>query len=187
MPPTRSAMLCGVLVIALSSPLVAREPDRPETGQAHRGPLEIPAPGRPGGLPDDRTPVSEKPFAASSAQGAADVVQTYYALLAERRFASAWGLWWDGGRASGMSRDAFVERQSAYLEYRAQVGAPGRIEGAAGSLYVTVPISVAARPRRGRDLHFAGTVVLRRVNGISGSRPGQRLWRIARIDPDRTR
>lgn len=51
---------------------------------AEPAPLDPPAPGAPGGLPDDRTPVSEASFAPDSAQGAANVVQTYYALIGEK-------------------------------------------------------------------------------------------------------
>ena len=66
-------------------------------------PVEPAAPGTPNGLPDDRTPVSEAPFAATSAQGAANVLQTYYALIEQHRYRDAWQMWSDGGRASGMS------------------------------------------------------------------------------------
>src|ERR1700752_4397879 len=64
-------------------------------------PVPPPAPGSPGGLPDDRTPVSEAPFTPESAQGAADVVQTYFAHLGAKAYAQAWALWRDGGKASG--------------------------------------------------------------------------------------
>jgi cell division septation protein DedD len=38
------------------------------------------------------TPVAEAPAVDETAQGAADVVQTYYALIGERKYAEAWAL-----------------------------------------------------------------------------------------------
>ncbi|HST37169.1 MAG TPA: hypothetical protein VLK25_11140, partial [Allosphingosinicella sp.] len=51
----------------------------------------------------DRRPVSEAPFTPESAQGAANVVQTYFALLEAGRHEAALGLWSDGGRAADRS------------------------------------------------------------------------------------
>ena len=95
-----------------------------------------PPPGSPGGLPDDRTPVSEAGFTPQSAQGAANVVQTYFALVADKKYPEAWALWSDGGKASGMAAKDFAASFDKYESYNAQIGAPGEIEGAAGSLYV---------------------------------------------------
>src|SRR5690606_23385959 len=113
---------------------VAPTPIAPPADLASLPPVEPPAPGTPGGLPDDRTPVSEAPFTADSAQGAANVVQTYFALIGERKFAEAYRLWGEGGAASGQSEADFVRSFAAYQSYNAQIGAPGQIEGAAGSL-----------------------------------------------------
>lgn len=145
-------------------------------------PVEPPAPGTPGGLPDDRPPIAEGPFTPTSAQGAADVVQTYYALIGEKKYREAWKLWSDGGRASNQTEDAFVRGFGAYRSYNAQIGAPGRIEGGAGSLYVEVPVVVYGRRANGAELHQSGTATLRRVNDVDGSTAEQRLWRISRID-----
>ena len=38
-----------------------------------------------------------------------------------------------------MTAEAFAARFARYDSYHANIGAPGRIEGAAGSLYVAVP------------------------------------------------
>lgn len=145
-------------------------------------PVEPPAPGTPGGLPDDRTPISEAPFAATSAQGAADVVQTYYALLGQGDYTKARALWGGGGEASGMSAQAFAKSFAKYAQYNAQVGAPGDIEGAAGSLYVEVPVVVYGRLKSGEEVHMSGPVTLRRVNDVPGSTAEQRRWHISTIE-----
>lgn len=141
-------------------------------------PVEPRAPGSPGALPDDRTPISEAPFTPRSAQGAADVLQVYFALIGEKKYAQAWALWGRGGEASGLSRDAFAASFDKYHQYNGLVGAPGRIEGAAGSLYVEVPVQVYGRLKTGEEVHMYGPMRLRRVNDVPGSTPEQRLWRI---------
>ena len=151
----------------------------PPANALAEAPLDPPEPGEPGGLPDDRTPISEAPFTETSAQGAANVVQTYYGLLEAGRYGEAWRLWSDGGRASGMSEADFVASFGRYREYHARIGAPGEIEGAAGSLYVQVPVQVYGRLGDGRPFNMLGPVTLRRVNDVPGSTPEQRRWRIA--------
>lgn len=149
-------------------------------------PVEPPAPGTPGGLPDDRTPISEAPFTPDSPQGAADVVQTYYAHLGQKAYAKAWALWRDGGRASGYpTAQAFAASFDRYAQYDAQVGAPGAPEGAAGSVYVSVPVVIYGRLRTGAEVHEKGEAVLRRANDVPGADAGQRVWRIARISTRR--
>ena len=66
----------------------------------------------------------------------------------------------------------------------AQVGRPGRVEGAAGSLYVEVPVSLYGRYATGERYLKGGKVQLRRVNDVPGSTAEQRAWRISGFDPD---
>lgn len=145
-------------------------------------PVTPPAPGTPGGLPDDRTPLSEKPFAPTSAQGAGNIVQTYYALVSEKRYDDAWRLWTQGGEGSGMTAQAFAAGFAQYASYNANIGAPSEIEGAAGSLFVTVPVQIYARKKSGEEVHQLGEATLRRVNDVPGSTAEQRAWHIDRID-----
>ena len=135
-------------------------------------------PGSPEGLPDDRTPVSEAPHEAASTQGAADVVQSYFALLESGRRAEARALWGGGGADSGRSPGRFNAAFAAYSEYHGQVGAPGAMEGAAGSSYVEVPVSVYGRRAGGGTFQERGTITLRRVNDVPGSSAEQRRWHI---------
>ncbi|MCD2323191.1 MliC family protein [Sphingomonas sp. IC-56] len=142
-----------------------------------------PAPGEPGGLPDDRTPVSEAPFTEDSAQGAANVVQTYYALLEAGKYREAWALWRNRGQASGMSAQAFAASFARYSEYHANVGAPGRIDAGAGQRYVTVPVQVYGRLKQGnRPFNLLGSATLRRAGDVDGATAEQRRWRIESIE-----
>jgi hypothetical protein len=152
------------------------------TAQRPFPPVSPPAPGTPGGLPDDRTPISEAPFTPTSAQGAANVVQIYYALLGEHRYNDAWKLWTQSGQGSGMTADAFVSSFAQYESYNANIGAPGQIEGAAGSLFVSVPVVIYGRRTSGEEVHEIGEATLRRVNDVPGSTPEQRAWHLFKID-----
>lgn len=144
-------------------------------------PLDPPAPGQPGGLPDDKTPIAEAPFTPDSPQGAANVVQTYYALIGEGKYAQAWALWGDGGKASGQSADAFAASFAKYSEYHANVGAPGAEDAGAGQRYVTVPVQPYARLKDGKAAYWIGTIVLHRTV-VDGASADARAWRIKSID-----
>lgn len=139
-----------------------------------------PPPGSPGGLPDDRTPIAEGPIIPESAQGAAQLVERYAGLLEAGDFAGAYALWGDGGWASGMDAQAFAESWSKYAEVHGQIGAPGRVEGAAGSLYVDVPLQLYGTLKgSGERFNMVGPITLRRVNGVPGATPEQLRWHIS--------
>jgi len=151
--------------------------------EAPPAPLTPPAPGTPGGLPDDRRPVSEAPFTPDSAQGAANVVQTYYALLGEGKYARARSLWENGGMASGANTDAFAARFARYSEYHANIGAPGDVDAGAGQRYVTVPVQISARLKQGAAAEYQiGSVTLHRTADIDGATAEQKSWHIRSID-----
>ena len=159
-------------------PATVPETPAPAPAQDPNAPVEAPAPGTPAGLADDRTPVSEAPFTPESAQGAANVVQTYFALIGEKKYAEAWALWGDGGKASGMSQAEFAASFDRYAQHYGNVGAPGQIEGAAGSAYVEVPAIAYGRLKAGAEFNLKGSITLKRVNDVPGSTPEQRRWRI---------
>lgn len=160
----------------------ARGPEQSREVAPAPPPVSPPEPGTPGGLPDDRTPISEKPFSTTSAQGAANIVQTYYALLGEHRYDDAWLLWTRGGQGSGLSAQRFAASFEQYASYNANIGAPGPIEGAAGSLFVNVPVVIYGRKKSGEEVHELGEATLRRVNDVPGSTAEERSWHLYRID-----
>jgi hypothetical protein len=144
-----------------------------ETEQNHQEPLNPPEPGEPGGLPDDRTPVAEGAIDPKSAQGAAQVLQRYFGLVEAGKVSEAERLWSDGSQKLDLSR---------YSEVHANIGAPGGMEGAAGSIYVDVPVQLYGRLRNGKEFNARGTMTLRRVNDVPGSTAEQRQWHIYRAD-----
>ena len=77
---TRSLVLLTFLACACGSPDAPPAPAEPQRDAASRVPppaLEPPAPGEPGGLPGERTGVSEAPFTPESPQGGGNLVQNF--------------------------------------------------------------------------------------------------------------
>ena len=139
-----------------------------------------PEPGSPGGLPDDRTPLAEPkgPIDPKSTEAAGQVVQHYGALIEQKRFAEAEELWGDAASAH-----SFTTGLGRYSEVHLQIGKPGDSEGAAGSIYVTVPVVLYGTAKGGGSFSRKADVILRRVNDVPGSTQAQRRWHIERIDP----
>lgn len=166
---------------ALQSPVEAATA-KPPAPKPASSPLMPPAPGEPGGLPDDHTPISEAPFTPQSAQGAANVVQTYFSLIEANQYAEARALWDRDGKASGMSPAAFIASFARYREYHANVGAPGRIEGSAGQRYISVPVQIYGKLKNGdRPFNLLGEVSLHRMADVDAAAAAQKQWRISAI------
>jgi hypothetical protein len=119
--------------------------------------------------------LAEPRASPTSAQGAATVVETYYALIEARNYRAAWALRWN---SDAMTPEQFAAGFTDYADYHATVGAPSEIQGAAGSLYVEVPVQLYGRMKNGKPFGSAGTVTLRRVNDVPGSTAEERRWRI---------
>jgi hypothetical protein len=107
----------------------------------------------------------------------ADVVRAYYRAINERRFNDAYQLWVSSGAASGKSLEAFRAGFAQTASVDVVLGTPGRIEGAAGSRYVEIPVRISAVPTKGERQAFIGAYTLRR-SVVDGATPEQRAWRI---------
>ena len=123
--------------------------------------------------------VQPPPAPDTSAAAAATVVQTYFTLIEQGKHDRAWHLWDRDGAASGLSPEAFAASFDKYAEYHANVGTPGRIEGAAGQRYVAVPVTIRGTLRDGKPFAMQGPITLHRAGDIDGATLEQRSWRIA--------
>jgi hypothetical protein len=121
----------------------------------------------------DIRPADKSPAAARA------VVERYYSELDRGRYAAAYRLWSGEGRASGKSFRTFAAGFGATQRTTVRTGVPSAAEGAAGSVFVTVPVRVDAVLKDGTRQHFAGRYILRRVNDVDGASPEQRHWHIA--------
>ena len=128
-------------------------------------PLTPPTPGTPGGLPDDRTPLEEPkgPIDPKSAEAAGQVMQSYGALIEQKRIPRRRSC----GAMPPRPRPSPTGSSRA-SELHLQVGKPGDMEGAAGSIYMTVPVVLYGRLSSGGQFSRSGTATLRRVNDVPG-------------------
>ncbi|KUM41348.1 hypothetical protein [Pseudomonas sp. EpS/L25] len=113
----------------------------------------------------------------SSAEAAAAVVQRYYRALDARDYGTAWQQWGDDGQP-GNSYERFRQGYAKTRSVGVTLGQLGPVEGAAGSLYVSVPVTVNAQLSDGRRQTFTGTYQVRRVNDVDGASAEQRRWHL---------
>jgi hypothetical protein len=130
-------------------------------------------------LPDDRTPLEEPrgPIDPKSAEAAGQVVQHYGALIEQGRWQESWNLWSDADSAKAFDRN-WRDDSEVHME----IGKPGDMEGAAGSIYITVPVVFYGKTKAGGPFRRGADVILRRVNDVPGSTETQRRWHIERIE-----
>lgn len=115
--------------------------------------------------------------ASTSKEAAAEVVKRYYSAIDARDFDTAWQQWGDDGpprQTRETFRAGFAQTQST----RVTIGGPIDGEGAAGSIFLTVPVTVDAVLTSGRHQRFRGHYILRRVNGVDGASASQLRWHI---------
>jgi hypothetical protein len=105
------------------------------------------------------------------------VIRDYYRAINDRRFRDAYMLWSDSGRASGKTFAEFERGFAETSRVMVSTGAPSRVEPAAGSRYITIPVLVTATMKAGEVQHFTGEYDLRR-SVVDGATADQRAWRI---------
>ena len=140
-------------------------------------PVEVPADVVAPALPAPAPAAPPEPGAAE----AAAVVRSYYASINAGQYPRAYALWSDGGRASGQTAGQFAGGFSDTAKVTVSTGEPGRVEGAAGSRYVTIPVAVEAVQADGSVRHYDGSYTLRRAV-VDGATDEQRQWRISDAD-----
>ena len=120
-------------------------------------------------LPEPKGPTDPK-----SVEAAGQVVQHYGALLEQNRRGEAAKLWGDASAAADFAKGLGPK---VHME----IGNLGETEGAAGSIYTTVPVTFY-----GKGFRRPANVILRRVNDVPGSTEAQRRWHIERIEWTKT-
>lgn len=166
--------------ISTAPPSAAPAPPSPSASGPTTSPPTATATARPTASPV-ATAAPEPPVAPDSPEGAVQVVRAYYAAIDAGDFARAYSLWENGGQASGLSLAEFQQGFAETEQVEARVGPAGRIEGAAGSRYVEVPVDLTATTTDGRVQRFQGSLVLRR-SVVPGATPEQQRWHIYRAE-----
>jgi hypothetical protein len=161
-------VMAAALVAACSKPTEQNEapPNPPPPSVAPAAPVVPQAP------PAPRPTIDPKSNAAAE-----EFVRGFVRLINSGRLDDAYMLL--GPNAP--PRSEFDRQFAGYSHLRASVGAAGDQEGAAGSIYVTVPLTISGESR-GKHVERSADAVLRRVNDVPGSTEAQRHWHIERID-----
>ena len=166
-----AAVLASALAINLSGcdrPAPAPSPS-PDLGASMPAPPTVPATPSPSATPTAEIAAPGEP---SASRDPAEVLAGWAKAVETRDWATARAYWGDRGARSGLSGEDFAAKWSSLLDPRVTIG-KGSQEGAAGSLYYTVPVRIIDGPRTLR-----GDVVMRRVNDVEGATDEQLRWHI---------
>jgi hypothetical protein len=161
----------AALMLAACNPTANQQPSA-NVVQPANAESEVPPIPPPGTGPNARTPLAEPNGAIDpkSVEAAGQVVQHYGALIEQNRFDEAAKLWGDAQAAAAFAK---VLPPSIHLG----IGELGEAEGAAGSIYTTIPVVFY-----GDGFRRPANIILRRVNDVPGSTAEQRRWHIERIE-----
>ena len=105
--------------------------------------------------------------APSTAEDAVQLIRNYYRWINEKKYPGAFNIWEkgeDGNAANGQSFETFESGFSDTASVSVAIGAPGEIEGAAGSNYIEIPVVISATSTDGSQQKFAGTYTMRSSN-----------------------
>lgn len=127
-----------------------------------------------GAPPAPAPPASDPGGAANDAMA---TVRSYYSAIIAGDYAGAHRLWAGEGSASGQSLEQFANGFAETADVRVHMMEPRPAGGgAAGSQYITVPVTLDTTRRDGSNVQFTGSYTLRRPTDGSGD------WRIDSAD-----
>ncbi|NUQ17479.1 MAG: hypothetical protein HOP95_03345 [Sphingomonas sp.] len=106
-----------------------------------------------------------------------DLVHSFIELLNQRKFDEAYMLLGPGAPP----RTDFDKQFTRFADLKVTAGAPGDQEGAAGSIYLSIPLTLTGTAD-GKNASRSATAILRRVNDVPGSTEAQRHWHIERME-----
>jgi len=171
-------MILGAAFLALAACGRAQ----PRDNANGNGSLLVPKEAQPAAPPPPTPhppPLSEPkgPIDPKSVEAAGQVVQQYGALIEQGRWTASRDLW-----SSADAAKLFERNFRTYADVHVEIGDLGEPEGAAGSIYVTEPVTFYGQKNQGGEYRRAAEVTLRRVNDVPGSTDAERRWHIQRIE-----
>ena len=115
--------------------------------------------------------------ADSGATAALAVLRGYYAAINARDYPRAYAAWGNDGPPGRPTPAEFAKGYANTDSVELTLGAPGRVEGAAGSRYLSVPVTIRAFERGNRLTTFEGRYTLRR-SVVPGAGDASRRWHL---------
>ena len=171
---TLAALLSLSLVGCGQSEPTAPAPTEPastaESAATALSPEPVPS-AKPDAAPSAASPASTPP-APSASRDPQVVVRAWADAVRSRNWPAAYGYWGDHGTRSGKTLAQFTAQWGNLRKPLVVIG-KGDQEGAAGSLYYTVPVTISDGGKR-----ISGEMVLRRVNDVDGASSEQLRWHI---------
>jgi hypothetical protein len=121
-----------------------------------------------------------EPRGQTPAQAVA-VVTDYYRAINAHDYARAYAYWDAGGAASGRSFDEFKRSFAGPCDTQVKVGTPTPIEGAAGSRFITIPVTETQCAAIGDALLVTQRSYDLRYSAVEGATRAQRHWHLYRV------
>lgn len=112
---------------------------------------------------------------AGDGNDAVAVVKAYYDAINAHDYRRAFALW--GRSGPPQTFDEFEKGFADTASVSVTTGEPSRVEGAAGSRYIDVPVTITATKKSGERQTFTGTYTLRRTV-VDGAPPSERRWHL---------
>lgn len=131
-------------------------------------------------LADEEPPVDAS-MPPIDAGDPSDVAQRWANALEARDWETARLSWGESGMASGLDAEEFEIAFSKYRTINVTFGEPRR-EGAAGTLYYEVPVTMTGELENGDAYRMEGPLLLSRVNDVPGASTEERKWHIEMSD-----
>jgi hypothetical protein len=142
--------------------------------------VQVPVPSAPQNVVNAAQPPAPRPAAGNVQPPSPEAfVASYASLLQAHKFDEAYKLL---DPSMNVTKKQFEQRLAPYKTIHAAVGKVGPTEGAAGSLYATVQLTLSGEKKDGAPYTLTGPITLRRVNNVPGSTPEQRQWHIYKMD-----
>lgn len=172
-----------LLALALAACGQGREPSEPVTTidpSANPSAAASPVPEITATPARDYTPPVLTPEAEKSETGARSLLLAWADAMEDRAFAEAYKLFGDYAERTGQTATQYAAAFADYRTVTVAVG-EGMAEGACGSLYYEVPVTLTGTTRAGKPYVRDGTMTLRRVNDVDGATPAQLRWHLDRL------
>lgn len=145
-------------------------------------PPPLPAPSASTNAPArDYTPSQLVPEAEKGEEGARNLLLAWAAAMEDRAFGPAYALFGQYADRTGQSASQYADTFANYRTVNAAIG-EGTAEGAAGSIYYEVPVTLSGTTRSGGTYLREGTMTLRRVNDVPGATPAELRWHLERLE-----
>jgi hypothetical protein len=129
----------------------------------------------------DYTPPTLTPEAEKSEKGARNLLLAWAGAMEDRAFGAAYGLFGEYAERTGMSAAQYATSFASYRTVNAAIG-EGAVEGACGSSYYEVPVTLTGTTASGATYIREGTITLRRAKDVDGATPAQLKWHLEKLE-----